>query len=256
MIKPGLVSISFRSLDANEIIKLTKRAGLSAIEWGGDIHAPHGDMDKAEMVRKATLDAGLEVSGYGSYYRAGEAESLQNPSFSDVLKSAVTLGAPVIRIWAGAKGSKDTDELYRSAVVEESRKAADMAASEGIKVAFEYHVGSLTDEKHSAKKLMEEIDHPNCRCFWQPACGIGESEKVQGLEMILPWLSNVHVFNWVGDYERRELSQGYDKWAKYFDIISKAQGDRYALMEFVKDDDPEQLIKDARVLKEWLSRLQ
>ncbi len=255
MIKTGLVSVSFRSLDISEIINLTKRAGLSAIEWGGDVHVPHGDISKAYKVRKSTLDAGLEISGYGSYYRAGEAESLQNPPFSDVLKSAVALGAPVIRIWAGAKGSKEAGKRYRSTVIKDSRRAADIAASEKIKVAFEYHAGSLTDEMHSAKQLMEEIDHPNCKCFWQPACGIDETEKVQGLEMILPWLSNIHVFNWVGDYERRQLLQGYDKWAKYFDIISKAKGDRYALLEFVKGDDPEQLIKDARALKDWLSRL-
>ena len=255
MIKTGLVSISFRSLDTSEIIKLTKRAGLAAIEWGGDIHVPHGDIGKAEMVRKATLDAGLEVSGYGSYYRAGEAESLQNPSFADVLKSAAVLGAPVIRVWAGARGSEDADDLYRSAVAADSRRIADMAASEGIKLAFEYHGDTLTDEKHSAKRLMEEINNPNCKCFWQPFCGIDEGEKAEGLEMILPWLANVHVFYWVGNNERRRLTEGYDKWIKYLDILAKAEGDRYALLEFVKDDDPEQLIEDARVLKDLLSRL-
>ena len=45
MYKTGLVSISFRSLSVDEIIDLVKDAGLEAIEWGRDVHAPCDDVE-------------------------------------------------------------------------------------------------------------------------------------------------------------------------------------------------------------------
>ena len=40
MYQIGLVSVSFRGLSPEEIIRIAKDAGLSRIEWGSDVHAP------------------------------------------------------------------------------------------------------------------------------------------------------------------------------------------------------------------------
>jgi len=56
MIVPGWVSITFRSLTAERIIALVRQAGLSAIEWGGDIHVRHGDTGRAREVRRLTAN--------------------------------------------------------------------------------------------------------------------------------------------------------------------------------------------------------
>ena len=42
MIYPGLVSVTFRKLSPEEIVQLVVSSGLKGIEWGGDIHLPHG----------------------------------------------------------------------------------------------------------------------------------------------------------------------------------------------------------------------
>ncbi|MCU0793379.1 MAG: sugar phosphate isomerase/epimerase [Opitutaceae bacterium] len=106
MIHPGLVSITFRKLSPVEIVGLVRKAGLRGIEWGGDVHAPHGDIGRAREVRALTEDAGLKVAAYGSYYRAGWSEA-NGLSFKHVLDSAVELGAPTIRVWPGNKGSAE-----------------------------------------------------------------------------------------------------------------------------------------------------
>jgi 3-dehydroshikimate dehydratase len=59
MIKTGLLSVTFRKLTVEEIVDLVCQAGLEAIEWGGDIHVPHGDPGKAQEVRSITEEAGL-----------------------------------------------------------------------------------------------------------------------------------------------------------------------------------------------------
>ena len=79
MIQGGLVSASFRALAPGEIVDLVAQAGLAGIEWGGDVHVPHGDVACAREVYRRTVDAGLTVCSYGSYYRAGTGEPCARP---------------------------------------------------------------------------------------------------------------------------------------------------------------------------------
>ena len=74
MVIPGLVSVSFRRLSAGQVVKLCENAGLQAIEWGGDIHVPAGDLKCAREVSRMSCDAGMEITAYGSYFRLGQEE--------------------------------------------------------------------------------------------------------------------------------------------------------------------------------------
>ena len=67
----GLVSITFRQLTPEQIVDLVAETGLAAIEWGGDVHVPHGEVAPARDVRRRTEEAGLIVASYGSYLRVG-----------------------------------------------------------------------------------------------------------------------------------------------------------------------------------------
>ncbi|HNC24059.1 MAG TPA: sugar phosphate isomerase/epimerase, partial [Opitutaceae bacterium] len=100
MIHPGLVSVTFRALTPTQIVALVRQAGLRGIEWGGDIHVPHGNLARAREVREMTQEAGLSVAAYGSYYRAAQSEA-DGLAFEHVRATAVELGAPTIRVWAG-----------------------------------------------------------------------------------------------------------------------------------------------------------
>ncbi len=256
MIRPGLVSISFRALEPAAIIDLCVRGGLAAVEWGGDVHVPHGDVAVARRVGEATRAAGLAVAAYGSYYRAGETED--NPDFAAVLASAQALGAPLIRVWAGKRGSAQADGEYRARVVADLRRIAGLAGPAGVAVACEFHGGTLTDTNESALALYHEVDHPNLLAYWQPPVGLSPESCCQGLAALLPRLSNLHVFHWVvgedGKRRREPLELGAACWERYLGLAGQARGDRYALLEFVRDDSPEQLLADAAALRGWLAR--
>ena len=94
IIKGGIVSVTFRQLSPERIISLVSEGGLSAVEWGGDVHVPHGDLATARDVGRWTRNAGLEVASFGSYYKAGESEEAGLP-FTSVLETASALGAPL-----------------------------------------------------------------------------------------------------------------------------------------------------------------
>ncbi len=252
MISSGLVSITFRELDTDEIIDLVVRARLGGIEWGSDIHVPAGDLATAKKVRELMDKKGLRTYAYGSYYRVGENE---NPAvdFKPYLDCAVALGAPSIRVWAGKRGSGEADEAYREAVAGDTRIICDMAAQEGIVISYEYHPNTLTDERHSALDIFHTVDRPNLNLYWQPNYSLDKEENVAALKMVLPYLRDVHVFSWFPDYSRKSLKEGEDLWMEYLDIIAGDKKEHKLMLEFVKDNKPDQLLEDAATLKKWLA---
>ena len=62
--------MTFRNKTPGEIIDLTARAGLCAIEWGSDVHVREGDIKAAEEIRIMTEEKGLEIPAYGIACRA------------------------------------------------------------------------------------------------------------------------------------------------------------------------------------------
>ena len=253
MLHGGLVSITFRQLPPREVISLVKKSGLKGIEWGGDIHVPHGNLSTARDVGAMTREEGLSVAAYGSYYRVGCQGQEGIPDFEGVLETALELKAPLIRVWAGNAGSDQADRELWNRVVEDSIRIGDMAQGEDLIIAYEYHGGTLTDTLESTQKLMEQVDHPNVRSYWQPLSHHSLENRFKGLEQILPWLENIHAYHWVS-HNRLPLDEGNQEWSKYVEILKDLPGEHYALIEFVKDDEKEQFLRDAETLRTWLDQ--
>jgi len=252
MIRTGLVSVTFRGLSPREVIDITCRAGLEGIEWGGDIHVPHGDIKTAENVSRMTRERGLEIPSYGSYYKVGNSEQA-GLSFARVLETAQALKTRSIRVWAGSRGSKEADAAYRQTVRDDARRIAAMAEKAGLRISFEYHSGSLTDTWASAYELLERIDRENVGIYWQPIYGMAAEDNVKGLVKLLPFMTNIHVFHWwPTSRDRHLLSEGVSDWRMYMSKIKAAGGSRFAMIEFVKDDNPDNLLSDAETLRSLL----
>lgn len=249
MLTTGLLSITFRKKTPAEIIELTARAGLNGIEWGGDIHVPPGDQAAARSIGQRTRDAGLAVAAYGSYYRC-EPGTDPKTAFRPVLATALALGAPLIRVWPGTVGSEAFTSDARSELIDHSRTIADMAAAEGLTIASEYHGGTITDTPASAQAFLEDINHPNYRSLWQPPVGMTPDLCCQALLDLLHFVANVHVFHW-GDTpnDRFPLQDGAAIWRRYLDILRTSGRAHACLLEFVRNDDPDQFLEDAIALK-------
>jgi 3-dehydroshikimate dehydratase len=237
--------VTLRALPWDEVIRVTAAAGLEGIEWGADVHVLPGDLGIAESVRAATGAAGLQISSYGSYYRAGHDDPAD---FGAVLDSARALGAPRIRVWAGVTSSADATRAERVAVVAAARHAVDRAAAAGIQVAFEFHRGTLTDEVNSALGLLEAVDH--AATYWQPPEAMPDEDALAGLRRLLGRVSAVHVFSWWPGNQRRRLADRASLWRAAFELLSNERAPIDALLEFVPDDDPGLVAAEARTLTE------
>jgi sugar phosphate isomerase/epimerase len=253
MIRSGLASVTFRKLDCVAVARLAREAGLAGIEWIGDAHAPAGDLRMAREAAVATADNGLAVVAYGSYFRAGEKRA-DLPEFPRVLESAVALGAPVIRAWAGLRPSAEADAAYRTRVVTELVAAGELARASGKKLALEYHAGTLTDDDASALMLARELAGSNVDFYWQPP-NHNLADNLATLRQLAPRLVNLHVFHWQASptgQDRRPLSEGAAEWPHYLATLDQSR-DHYVLLEFVRNDQSELLHADAATLNGWLA---
>lgn len=255
---PGLVSVTYRQLSADEIVRLAVECELEVVEWGGDVHVPVGDLAEAERVAGLCADAGLRTCSYGSYYRAGH-EDLEAADL--VVRTAARLGAPNIRIWAGESGSAECRAEQRRQVADDIAGFSALAAEAGMQVSLEFHRDTLTDTLESTLRLLDEIGTISgvVRPYWQPAAGPRVGEARRQVDALLPLLRTVHVFAWTEDGDRKSLRTAAPLWQDIMDRLARATADdgleRYALLEFVRGDDPAELPVESATLRDWLSAL-
>ncbi len=256
MIHPGLCSLTLPTLQPAEIAELCKRSGLTHIEWWGKAHVPMGDVATATAVGRITRQAGLRISTYGSYYRAGGSEAEGLP-FGDVLQTAIALGAPAIRVWAGTCGSATCSRQQRDAVIADTFRIAELCAKHDIGIVFEYHGNTLTDSNASAVAFAGAVRHAAVSFGWQSRGCAGLSENVEGLRGMLPRLATLHVHNCSrgsdGKFVRRPLAEGVDDWRRYLQEAATTGRNHVALLEFVLDDTVEQFSEDAHTLRGLVS---
>ncbi len=248
----GLVSISFRRHTVEELIAACREAGLSLIEWGSDVHVPAGNAAIADEVAAKTAAAGLRCATYGSYFRLGQHTPAE---FAPYVDSARRLGARIIRVWGGTKGSADLTGEERSALVRDAREIAEMAAAQGLTVALECHGGTVTDHIDSAIGFYSEVDHPALRAYWQPNQCYDFAYNRAAAERTSPLTEAVHVFHWSAT-ARYPLADGAADWMEYLKILQPMaeEKDLPMLLEFMHDDRLETLAETARVLNTWVKK--
>ena len=241
--------MTFRSRDRRGVVDLAREAGLSEIEWGGDIHVPHGDTDAAEDARALCRDAGIACTSYGSYYKL----PVSGEGFDAVMDTAEALGSGSIRIWAGTHGARDTDVMTRAAMTDTLRRNAATAAARGMELSFEYHGGTLTDSADSAMWLISDCGRENVRLHWQPNQFEDVEYNLRALRRVAKYVDTVHVFSWEGE-RWLPLSAHEDAWRRYFDVLFELGTPRSALLEFLPCECRDDLLRDAETLNGWLRK--
>jgi sugar phosphate isomerase/epimerase len=96
--------------------------------------------------------------------------------------------------------------------------------------------------------------------YWQPPYWLPvrtPDDDAREVKELSPRVSHVHVYEWAGAEDRRPLSDGRARWRAVLDALRAAPAPeqpapRVAFLEFVADDDPVALLRDAQTLHELL----
>lgn len=253
---PGLCSITLRDRPWEQVVDVASEAGLVGIEWGGDVHVPHGDVGRAEAVAARSRAAGLRCPSYGSYLRAGELHAGQTEAVLDV---AEALEATNVRVWCRWLSAADASTDDRRTIASDLSEVSEAAARRGLAVSVEHHRFTLTETVASTMALLAGIGAANLFTYWQPCDHLAVPDLVAEVEVLRDALSHLHVFRWRSFEDRLPLAEGDDLWPQVLASVSapvaapRWTAERWAFLEYVRGDDPAQVVADAAVVRSWLS---
>ena len=239
----GLVSISFRRYPPEQIAVAARDAGLSLIEWGGDVHAPANDSAAIARVAALSEKYGVKCSSYGTYFTVGVDPA---DDIAGHIAAAKALGTRIVRIWGGRREYADMSGSEREAFADECLRLAETAEQKDVTLCFECHHGTVTASAEGAFWIMNAVGSEHFRMYWQPNQFRSHAQNVRAAEAIAPYTKVVHVFNWTKD-GRFPLAEGAARWREYLRFFAP---DVPRLLEFMPDDDIASLAAEAKALRE------
>ncbi len=239
----GLVSISFRPLTVAQLAKAAADAGLTDIEWGSDVHAPYDDPARLQEIVALQKQYDLFCCSYGTYFRLGKDDVAQLP---DYIRAAKTLGTDILRLWCGEKNPDQFLPEEKEALFADCKAAAAIAENEGVILCLECHNNTYTQTKEGALELMQYVNSPAFRMYWQPNQFRTIEENIAYATLLAPYTTHIHVFQWKGK-EKFPLSDGIEEWRSYLKCF---EGEHALLLEFMPDHDVATLPREADTLRE------
>ena len=239
----GLVSISFRSLTPEQIVDYMVGAGLRYVEWGSDVHAKKDDIETLQRIAALQQQKDIICSSYGTYFRLGQDPLSELPQY---IAAAKMLGTNILRLWCGNKKSTDYTAEEKAAFLQECCAAARIAEENGVIFCMECHNNSYTQLLEGALELMEAVNSPAFRMYWQPNQNNSIAENIDYAARIAPYTVHIHAFKWIGS-AKYPLAEGAADWTEYLKVF---EGEHGLLLEFMPDDSPERLTQEAAPLNQ------
>lgn len=247
MYQLGLVSVSFRSENVETVIKAAKAAGLSCIEWGSDVHAPCDDEASLQEIAQLQKQYGISCCSYGTYFRLGMNDIRELPA---LIRAAKLLGTDTLRLWAGKQSPWDFSQEDKENLFADSKAAAKMAEEAGVTLCLECHMKTYTETAETALELVQAVDSPAFRMYWQPNQRRSMEENIESAKLLKDYVNHIHVFQWKMK-ERFPLAEGIEEWKMY---LSQFTGDRHLLLEFMPNNTLAELPAEAASLRKILEK--
>ncbi len=237
----GLVSVSFRAHSPREILGAMRDAGLRRIEWGSDVHAPCRDEARLDELVALMREFGVLCCSYGTYFRLGQTPMGELEHY---ILAAKKLGTDVLRVWCGTKSGADMTKDEITSLLESCRAAAALAKAHGVTICTECHIGTFTERAEDALHLMQAVNSPHFRTYWQPFQTRTVEQNITYLRTLAPYVVHLHVFQWKGS-SRYPLSDGVAEWREYLSLLDAPHT---LLLEFMPDDCLATLPREAQTL--------
>ena len=241
--KLGVASVTFRNKTVEEVVQIAKNAGVSYIEWGGDVHVK--TLEDARKVKKICDENGMKISSYGTYYRVGFGNAESRKSVCEI---ASEMGASSIRVWLGNKDSEKTDAQEYENLLSDLRSLCETAKEYSILVCPECHDNTFNNNTDAILKLKNDLNFDNLKTYFQSRY-LRFGYDIDRIEKTFDFIENFHV-----SYRDLKKEQRFKKKDKnYLDKLIKKfismNFNGIVIVEFTKGSKAKNFIKDVRKLK-------
>ena len=243
--KLGLCSVTFRKKTAEEVVTLSKKAGISFIEWGGDVHVR--TLDDAKKVKALCDEADIKISSYGSYFNTAVYDE---GKWHNTCKITKAMGAESIRIWLGKKNSQVTSDKEYNLLLENTKRMCDIAAEYGLMVCPECHDNTFNNNTDAILRFIRDLQKDNFKTYFQSRYFRMEYD-LDRIERTYDYIKDVHVS--YRDLKREQLFRKKDK--NYLDTLLKKFREKsfsgIVMIEFVSAGSEKNFFSDTKMLKSY-----
>ena len=108
---------------------------------------------------------------------------------------------------------------------------------------------SITETPDYAVALMEAVNSPAFRMYWQPFQWLDTEGSLAVARAVAPYAEHIHVFNWQPPRmapAKHPLAEAAEDWKRYLPAFTSP---RTLLLEFMPDDRLESLPVEAEALR-------
>lgn len=242
-LKIGVASVTFRNKSMSEVVEIAKKAGVSYIEWGSDVHVQTAE--DAQKARELCDKNGITICSYGSYYRVG---SRERENWEQLCKNAEIMGASSVRVWLGSKDSEKTEEDEYKNLLEDLTHICNTAEKYNLLVCPECHDNTFNNNTSAIIRLKKDLNKDNFRTYFQSRY-LRFDYDMDRIEKTFRFIENVHV-----SYRDLIREQRFGKKDRlYIDKILKKLSEMnfsgVVMVEFTKGAKEKNFIKDVEKLK-------
>jgi len=146
-------------MSLEDFIRKGYEMGLDGVELTA-YYFPTTGADYLKRLKRAALRYGLDVAGTaigGSFALPEEARAQQVALAREWVDVSVTLGAPCLRVFAGAVPEGHTEQEAMAWCIAGLKEAAEYAEGKGVVLALENH-GGITASVEQVRQLVEGVD--------------------------------------------------------------------------------------------------
>ena len=136
-------------------------------------------------------------------------------------------------------------EKERNELLSVCRQAAAIAQAHDVLLCMECHKKTFTENPGDSIWLMESVNSPHFRMYWQPFQWQDAEQNVKNAQAIAPWVEHIHVFQW-NENEKFPLRSGVEDWKAYLKAFSTPHT---LLLEFMPNGTIDELAGEASTLK-------
>lgn len=235
--KIGLCTIAFQEKPLEEVINIAADYGFHGIEiWGKPPHIP-ADYDTAYIrnIRDTAHRRGLAISAFGSY--VDPMMPLYQKHFEEAFKIAKELGTDLVRIWSGGGPSKSIAPAEKRLILFRLVSMAQWANFRNMKLGLEMHNNNLTDSVTTILEVIEGVNVPSLRTYYQPLARIDADEPHTAAQQLVQHIVNVHAQNFDEQGKACPIAEGVVDYARIVEILNNAGYAGYLEVEFIHGDD-------------------
>jgi sugar phosphate isomerase/epimerase len=188
-------------------------------------------------LKELTFRLGLDISGtaIGNDFckPAGEAWEQQIALTREWIDHAATMGAPVIRIFAGSVPRGDTEAAAFERCVAAINKSLEYAAEKGVFLALENH-GGITGTAEQLLKIVKAVSPSPWFGVNLDGGNFHSDDPYAELEQIAPYAVNAQVKVAIirGESKKKEPAD----LGRVIDILRKANYRGYVVLEYEESD--------------------